>query len=500
MLRLLISICLVIFTTVSQASLHPGWRDSGWLEDLQTAKLKSRQSGKPIFLYFDAIWCSWCQEYKRKTLDKPEIQRKLTRDFIPLVIDYDAQPQLFNQLGGRGLPYNVILDHNNKVLNRFVGLLSVPDLLALLDKFSAQPDKGSDNGDSDTFEPVTVTSLDRSAFNAFRDTFLQHIETLYSEEHKTLAGFYESGVTLKRPSPLTWMWLMGHTQWKDRAQLAAKTEAARLWDDVDGGFYQYLQRTPPLADYLETSKLLEVNARLTQWMARTGKHTAELNELARQAVNYLLTRLRDQKTGGFFQSQLADQAYYQLSAQQRSKLPAPAIDRIIRMDTNAQTVIALLDIAHSLKDPKLIPYAIEAYQFILNGMRKNQKFYHLYENGSLSHPAELADQAWLLAAGLELQRVAPDPQQRLRLKELADLLRHRIDKIINTASADPVDQETLGIIAWIVTHPVQRTEQGPLLPVKYAQWALKQLRIEADTSPDSLVIALRAWQHLLNKQ
>ena len=497
MLRLPILIILLITSMTANASLHPRWKESGWLTDFNTAQAKSRKTGLPVFIYFDAIWCSWCQVYKRKTLDKPEIQRKLTTDYIPVVIDYDARPQLFNQLGGRGLPFNIIMNSDGKVLNRFVGLLSVTDLQALLNKFD-KPTKSEVADQPDIFEPLTVESLDAKAYQEFRDAFLQHIESLYSTQHKTLAGFYESGITLKRPSPLTWVWLLQQPKWKDRAVLAAEVEAERLWDTVDGGFFQYLQRTPPLTDYLETSKLLEVNARLAQWMVHAGKDAKKLSTVARNAIDYLFTHLRDTNTRAFFQSQIADQHYYQLPIQQRKTQPAPGIDKVIRMDTNAQTILALLDIANVLQDEKIRQAASEAFQFLLSGMIKNRQRYHLYSQSQLQHPAELADEAWLLAAGLELQRLVPDKRRKRDLLLLIQDFRRRIDYLVANPPDDAIEQDTLGIVAWIAVNPLLVQLDKTLPGDKYVKWALGQIRLGSDTPPDSLIFSLRAWDRLLN--
>lgn len=496
MFRISLILAFFLSFTPVYASLHPGWEENGWLTDLDTAQIKAQKYSKPIFLYFDAIWCSWCQVYKQKTLDKPQIQQKLKQDYVALVLDYDAKPQLFSQLEGRGLPFNVIMDSQGNVLNRFVGLLSVEDLLLLLNKFN-QPSSPEQKDEFDMFEPVTVTSLEKASYIEFRKAFLQHLEALYSKQHNTLAGFYESGITLKRPSPLTWIWLMDQKEWKQRAKLAAEVEARHLWDTADGGFFQYLQRTPPLTDYLETSKLLEVNARLAQWIARSAGDSKALRDIAGDAVNYLLNKLHDEKTRGFFQSQLADQHYYQLPLTERKKQNPPPVDKVIRMDTNAQTIMALVDLAHSLQDPRLIQYAAETYQFLISNMENKGQRYHLYVDGNLEHKAELSDESWLLAAGLLLQSVSYDVKRQLFLKQLTRSLQRQIDSINETPAEELPEQDTLGIIAWIATfpHPAKQNITG--LPARYAHWALKQIRLEPDTPPDSLIFALRAWESLL---
>lgn len=493
-MRRLLPILVLLFSLPVVAGLHPGWSENGWLTGLSTAQQQARESKRPIFLYFDAIWCSWCQQYKRTTLDKPSVRKKLGRYYVPLVIDYDAEPGLFNKLGGRGLPFTVILSPEGEVLNRFVGVLSEADLLATLDLFRHRQAPAATLADS-LFEPVRVTAVDAKSYNAFRRAFLRHVESLYSEEEKTLSGQYDTGITLKRPSPLTWMWLMQQSGWRQRATIAARVEADRLADPVGGGFFQYLQVRPGKPDYLESSKLLEVNARLSQWIARTGRNNHELLPVARAGVDYLLSTLHDDTTGAFFQAQVADQDYYQLPADRR-KSPPP-IDRVIRMDTNAQAIIALVDLSQRLDDRALLSPATRAYDFLLTGMVRNGRYYHLYETNELKAPAELSDLVWLYAAGLELQQQQVDNQRRRRLLVLARLLHSRIDQLTQGESASYIGPELYGLIAWIATHPGRNRDVAGIPGKAQARWALQQMVLEPDTPPDTLIHGLVAWERLL---
>lgn len=120
-------VAIVAFAVAAFGSLQTGWREAGWYENYELALEESRRSNRPVLVYFDAIWCSWCQQYKREVLDKPQVKLFIHRYYSPVVVDFDARPDLFNHFGGRGLPFTVFLSPDGNVVNRFVGILSVKD-------------------------------------------------------------------------------------------------------------------------------------------------------------------------------------------------------------------------------------------------------------------------------------------------------------------------------------------------------------------------------------
>lgn len=55
------------------------WERDGWVTEFEAGLKRARPSGKPAFVYFDSVWCSWCQQYKRDTLGQPGARRVLAR-------------------------------------------------------------------------------------------------------------------------------------------------------------------------------------------------------------------------------------------------------------------------------------------------------------------------------------------------------------------------------------------------------------------------------------
>jgi uncharacterized protein YyaL (SSP411 family) len=80
-------------------------------------------------------------------------------------------------------------------------------------------------------------------------------------------------------------------------------------------------------------------------------------------ANYILKTLRDPIHGGFYGSQDADEEYYRLTAEDRSKRTAPPVDRTIFAGWNAEAVVALLEAGIVLRERDYIDAALVAWRY-----------------------------------------------------------------------------------------------------------------------------------------
>ncbi len=451
---------------------------------------RARSLGRPAFVYFDAEWCSWCQQYKRQTLDRPRVRAALARDYVSVVVDFDARPDLMYRYRGKGLPFTLILSPTGRVLNRFVGILTPEDLLDTLTQFADATASAPVFADGVT---VRVRSLDRKGYETFRQAFLQHLESLYNPEHQTLSGRFETGATLKRPSPRTWIYLMEHGLWPERAAKAAEAERKRLFDPRDGGFFNFLDPSHLAGEYTETSKILESNAWISAWLAQVGVVDGNARNAALLGWFYLREVLWDARRGGFWQAQVADSDYYSLSPALRLRATPPPIDRAKRTDTNAQAAWALMRMSRFTGNTQMTDYAALTINFILTSMTREGRVYHFWRDGKLSVPALPQDWFWLLTAGAEVEKVRPNAARRAKLNAVADTAKKWLGKRMRMQQAELLSTELAGLIAWVAGN----RDFYPALPAGAREWALKQLRIEEETPPDDLIIGLMAWEAML---
>lgn len=475
---------------VALATVQEGWQQAGWLNNFEAAVKKARSVGRPTLVYFDALWCSWCQQYKRDVLDKPKVKSFIQRYYIPVVVDFDARPDLFARFSGRGLPFTVILSPDGAVINRFVGILTESDFLTMLEenKKRSKLHVVSLPAISDV---VYVRELGRDDHQRFRKAFLEHIELLYSSELGSLMGQYETGATLKRPSPRTWLYLMKHGLWQVRVKKAVAVEQHRLLDRQDGGFFNFLDPARAEGDYLESSKLLEANAWLTAWFARASRNIKSAAIGADMGWFYLRDVLWDKKHSGFWQAQVADNKYYELPVPERLKQSPPLVDKIKRADTNAQAAIALYRAGRDRNNAEMKRYAVQTLEFILDQLMKNEILFHVRNDAGGSVAALPQDWFWVLLAGQETNGISRAHERKMKViaRQASAWLQQQMDK-----KQQPIlPVELAGVIA--------RSSCGrnavSQMPKLSCAWALRQLRIEPDTPPDMIVPGLLAWESYL---
>ena len=479
---------------VATAFERAQWEREGWIAEFETGLERARATGKSAFVYFDARWCSWCQQYKRDTLDQPQVRTALARDFIRVAVDFDARPDLMRRFGGKGLPFTLVFAPDGAVLARFVGVMSPQDVAAMLDEFAQRPIRPARRPEAALASGEVlhqVATLDRRGYEAFHAAYLRHLEPLYDPARETLSGRFETGVTQKRTSLFAWIYLMERGLWTERVGRAARAERQRLWDPVDSGFFNFLD--PAREEYLESSKLLEANAWMAAWQAQVGVRDPEARRIAMQAWFYLREVLWDRQRGGFFQAQVADNAYYALAPAERQRRRAPPVDRAKRTDTNAQAVWALVRLGRFSGDAQVTDYAARTMDFLLREMWRDGRLYHIWREGRRSAPDQPHNWFWVLAAGAELERVRPEHERRERLAAIADVAGRWLAQRMRDATAARLDNELAGLIA----RTAGQRDLYPQLPAGAREWALRQLRIETETPPDEPVIGLWAWEEML---
>ncbi len=468
------------------------WQALPWIEDFEAGLRQASKTGRPALVYFQARWCSWCHIFERDILGHPRIQRSIRQHYVPVLINYDARPKLFGQLGGIGLPYTVIVSPAGDPLARLPGILSVKDMIAALDEIATGKTWSPARIDAPT---TAITRLDSRSYLAFRRAYLEYLDTLFEPETGTFTRPLESGVRLKRPAPVAWLYLAQQGLWPQRTRDAARITMKRLYDEVDGGWFYF--RDPHRADeHLETSKLLDSNIWLSYWLAFAGKRDSDpsLIRTAIQTVEYLEQVLWDSRAGGFYQAQIADPAYYSASRQERERRAAPPIDRIKRTDTNAQAAWALVKIGDLLGYEHAHELAATTLDYILQTNLRDNRLYHSHHDDTgygvaYNLPNDLF---WLLAAAQEVQRVRFDDRRRQKLQAIMVLAVEWLNEKMRAGEARDIPSDLSGLIAWVTV-----STHKSAWSAKATKWALTGVQIGPQTRPQDPVFALIAWEKLL---
>lgn len=100
--------------------------------DLQGAVAAGQQEGRVVLAYFTADWCPPCQQMKKDTWPDPRVAKWLTDNANFHTIDLDANREMAQSLGIRGIP-TIVAYKDGREADRIVGYRGPADMLAWLE-------------------------------------------------------------------------------------------------------------------------------------------------------------------------------------------------------------------------------------------------------------------------------------------------------------------------------------------------------------------------------
>jgi protein disulfide-isomerase len=105
-----------------------------WRYDVDTAFAEARAEGKPVFLFWGAVWCPYCADLKAHVFARRDVQEKL-KLFVPIYLDGDdAGAQKWgDEFAVRGYPTVLALDAEHRELARIAGGMDVAVYAEMLD-------------------------------------------------------------------------------------------------------------------------------------------------------------------------------------------------------------------------------------------------------------------------------------------------------------------------------------------------------------------------------
>ena len=102
-----------------------------WREDIVLAQQESRQSGKPVVLYFTANWCQPCQEMRREVWTDSKVASAMKR-YVPVRIDIDRGGDIAERFNVRAIPLIAIIDDQGNVTRSINRGVSADELITWL--------------------------------------------------------------------------------------------------------------------------------------------------------------------------------------------------------------------------------------------------------------------------------------------------------------------------------------------------------------------------------
>lgn len=129
-------ILILLFAIPAVSTLSAGTVTVGgleWYDNLAEAREAAAGSGKHIYIYFTGgSGCSWCVKMKGETFSNAGVKERVLTNVERVMLNvwksedqeaFARDKKLFKEYGGRGVPYNVLLDSEGKKIAAFSGFL-----------------------------------------------------------------------------------------------------------------------------------------------------------------------------------------------------------------------------------------------------------------------------------------------------------------------------------------------------------------------------------------
>lgn len=400
------------------------WQDWG-----ESAFKESKESGKPVLLSISAAWCHWCHVMDQRSYADPRIIEIINRDYVPVRVDTDREPDINTRYNMGGWPSTVFLTSDRDVLT---GATYMPpdQMLIVLDRVSsAYVEQNSELLEKAKQARVeTEESFRQATGGASKAGDVDKVLEMLRSSYDPLNGGFGTSQKFPYPAALELLLFSFETTGNlDDLKMATDTLDAmitgEMFDKVEGGMFRYATKRDWTEPHYE--KLLADNARMAFVLLdayRLAEKEDYLNT-AKQAFSYMESTLMDSKTGLFHGSQDADENYYQADEDGRKKLPKPKTDTALYVDSNAMLAVAYVKLYGVAKDPIARDKALRIVASLDYKVRaKDGSIAHYLEGGKAHEYGILSDAANLVFANLTCCEATGDETYIRTVKETLEMV------------------------------------------------------------------------------
>jgi uncharacterized protein YyaL (SSP411 family) len=369
----------------------------------------ARRERKPVFLLISAVWCYWCKYFDQHVLRDDEIARFLNRRYLSVFVDHDRRLDIARRYA-RGLPTIVLFDLDGGVRQSFAGVLTKEDFLSVLKRVESdirteRAPRAPPARPMVASGPVPVTL---ETYEQLRRGLL----TLLDERLDTTHGGFGTGDKHPHARLLAYL-LEQHAAGGDRRYLAAVVRSldailGGIHDRVEGGFFRYAEGREWSRPHYE--KLVHLNASLAAVFGEAHRLTGNprYKDAAESTLAYLLRTFHDARAGGFYGSQTADPAYYQLALADRRATRGPPVNRDKVTAWNAEATLAFISLGQSSGRKDVVDVALRTLAFMRRSVVTEKGVFHIHEyrTGRGQLLGEVEPNAWAALAFLDGYRVS----------------------------------------------------------------------------------------------
>lgn len=423
-----------------------------WHEWSDEAFKKAKAEDKPILLAISAVWCHWCHVQDHTTYSDPGVIDLINNNVIPVRVDTDRRPDINRRYNMGGWPTTAFLTPDGDVITGAT-YIPPPDMKEAVRQVTSYYKTNKEQIASKVSELKTArASYTETAGKVDRSIIEDMITTVTIGFDPIYGGF---GMAPKFPhTDALEFALEQYLCGGDKTLLTIVTKtldemaSGGMYDHEAGGFFRYSTTQDWHIPHFEkmsedTAKLLAVYLHAYQV---TGKES--YRSTAEGIVNYVVSTLSDQREGGFYGSQDADEEYYKLKLPEREKMKAPYVDRTLYSNWNAVMASSFIEASFILNRPELLDFAKKSLDRVwkLNYV-KGQGVYHYADGTERGLPGLLSDQAHMAGALLLLHQATGKMDYLSNAQEVIDYSIKTLEDGQNGSFFDsPQREEGLGAL------------------------------------------------------
>ena len=361
-------------------------REIRWMEWGDAAFALARERDVPVLLAISAVWCHWCHVMDETSYTDADNIGIINERYVPVRVDNDARPDVNRRYNMGGWPTTAFLTPDGEIIHG--GTYIPPDVMqrTLLAVSDLWKDKKEDIqrrvAEANAQERTVPAPGGRELTQEIVDGVRAHILGQYDREH---GGF---GREPKFPQTSVLRFVLNEYRRHDAPELAPvlrttldAMSAGGMYDHVEGGFFRYATLRDWTVPHYE--KMLEDNAELLAVYADAHATfpDAGYDAVVRDVVRWMDATLFQSEKGLWSGSQDADEHYYTLDADERSKHDAPFVDHTLYTSWNVLAAAAYLRAGEVLKDSAIAMRGWQAIDAILRLLRNNAGALCRYDAG-----------------------------------------------------------------------------------------------------------------------
>ncbi|MFY0630929.1 MAG: thioredoxin fold domain-containing protein [Flavobacteriaceae bacterium] len=131
---------LVVSLYYAWYSFYVPSNDIEWTNNVTSAQILAKDSGKNTLIFFTGKWCSPCRIMKREIFAEKETMKIINSQVVPVMIDIDDPNtiEFVKQYKVVSTPTTIIIDSEGKVLDYAVGKIGKKKFVEMLNNLESQ--------------------------------------------------------------------------------------------------------------------------------------------------------------------------------------------------------------------------------------------------------------------------------------------------------------------------------------------------------------------------